>query len=79
MGRGGHVHEKLEEPSLQVCEAVPRLPGELRNSDCSSHGTWNVEHTAHYTLHTIHTTHAFLIRTLRSLGEYAGVVYVLKY
>ena len=59
-GEKGYTSTKhLQETSLQVCEAVRRLPGELRNLDCSSRRTWNVERTrtsinSHYTLNTLY-------------------------
>ena len=64
--------EQLQETLLQVCEAVRRTPGELRNSGASIlQFVWKVEHYAQHTAH--HAQHVFFNMNTSSLGEYAGM------
>ena len=62
-----------------LCEAVRRMPGEIRNSGVVTlQFVWNAEHTTHNTLHTTHCTlHTFFLT--RTLAWASMLVYVLKY
>ena len=66
--------KQLQETLLQVCEAVRRTPGELRNSGAAIlQFVWKVEH---YTQHTAHYTVHIQVRTLAWASM---LVYVMNY